>query len=120
MPAKAKSKVAATAVKKATELLRTYIPAGKASPSPPLGPSLGQVSKAHKLAIYGMPHVSHAQRGLNIGSFCKQFNERTKDIKEGILVPTRININYVSISINNMHHYTCIYKCTLTHTHTCM
>ena len=41
--------------------LKLQIPAGKANPSPPVGPALGQ-------------------RGVNIMEFCKAFNERTKDM----------------------------------------
>lgn len=33
------------------------------------------------------------QRGIEIGRFCKDFNERTKDIREGIPLPTRIYVN---------------------------
>jgi len=57
--------------KQLSGVLKLYIAAGKAAPSPPLGPALGQ-------------------RGINIMQFCKDFNERTKDIKQGIPIPTKI------------------------------
>ena len=47
--------------KKIVGELKLQIPAGKANPSPPVGPALGQ-------------------RGVNIMEFCKAFNERTKDM----------------------------------------
>lgn len=47
--------------KKIVGELKLQIPAGKANPSPPVGPALGQ-------------------RGVNIMEFCKVFNERTKDM----------------------------------------
>jgi large subunit ribosomal protein L11 len=49
------------------------IPAGQASPAPPLGPILGQHS-------------------LNIAQFCKDFNERTKNYKEGIPLPCHVYV----------------------------
>lgn len=47
--------------KKIVGELKLQIPAGKANPSPPVGPALGQ-------------------RGVNIMEFCKAFNEKTKDM----------------------------------------
>lgn len=62
--------------------LKMNIEAGKASPAPPVGPALGL-------------------RGLNMMSFCKEFNDLTKNYKSGTIVPTRIDIfDDKSIKIN--------------------
>ncbi|ESO87719.1 hypothetical protein LOTGIDRAFT_97481, partial [Lottia gigantea] len=53
--------------------MKTDIPAAMASAAPPLGPQLGQ-------------------RGIQIAAFCKEFNERTANIKKGIPLPTRITV----------------------------
>jgi len=52
-------------------LIKLQIPAGKANPSPPVGPALGQ-------------------KGLNIMDFCKQFNDATKTMEAGMPIPVVI------------------------------
>lgn len=58
--------------KKIDGYIKLQIPAGKANPSPPVGPALGQ-------------------KGVNIMEFCKQFNARTQD-KEGLIIPVVITV----------------------------
>ena len=57
--------------KKIVGLIKLQVPAGKANPSPPIGPALGQ-------------------RGLNIMEFCKAFNASTQNIEPGIPIPVVI------------------------------
>jgi large subunit ribosomal protein L11 len=57
--------------KKIVGLIKLQVPAGKANPSPPIGPALGQ-------------------RGLNIMEFCKAFNAQTQNIEPGIPIPVVI------------------------------
>ncbi len=57
--------------KKVAGTLKLQIPAGKANPSPPVGPALGQ-------------------RGLNIMEFCKAFNAKTQEMEPGSPCPTII------------------------------
>jgi large subunit ribosomal protein L11 len=57
--------------KKVTGYIKLQVPAGKANPSPPIGPALGQ-------------------RGLNIMEFVKAFNARTQDLETGMPVPVVI------------------------------
>jgi large subunit ribosomal protein L11 len=57
--------------KKVVGLIKLQVPAGKANPSPPIGPALGQ-------------------RGLNIMEFCKAFNAATQKMEPGLPVPVVI------------------------------
>ena len=57
--------------KKITGYIKLQVPAGKANPSPPIGPALGQ-------------------RGLNIMEFCKAFNAATQGMEPGMPIPTVI------------------------------
>ncbi len=58
--------------KEVTGYIKLQIPAGKANPAPPVGPSLGQ-------------------HGVNIMEFCKQFNARTQK-EEGSIIPVVITV----------------------------
>jgi len=58
--------------KKIKTIIKLQLPAGKATPAPPVGPSLGQ-------------------HGLNIQEFCTQFNNKTKD-KDGDIIPAEITV----------------------------
>ena len=57
--------------KKIVGYIKLQVPAGKANPSPPIGPALGQ-------------------RGLNIMEFCKAFNARTQGVEPGLPIPVVI------------------------------
>ena len=57
---------------KVTGIVKLQIPAGKATPAPPVGPALGQ-------------------HGVNIGQFTKDLNERTKN-DEGMMIPVVITV----------------------------
>ena len=54
-------------------VVKLQVPAGSANPAPPVGPALGQ-------------------HGLNIQDFCKQFNDKTKDLEKGLAMPVVINV----------------------------
>lgn len=58
--------------KKVTALVKLQVPAGKATPAPPIGPALGQ-------------------HGVNIMGFCKEFNERTAK-QAGLIIPVVITV----------------------------
>ena len=58
--------------KKVTGYIKLQVPAGKANPSPPVGPALGQ-------------------HGVNIMQFCKEFNARTGD-QMGMVIPVVITV----------------------------
>ena len=54
-------------------VVKLQVPAGSANPAPPVGPALGQ-------------------HGFNIQDFCKQFNDKTKDVEKGLALPVVINV----------------------------
>jgi large subunit ribosomal protein L11 len=58
--------------KKITALIKLALPAGKATPAPPVGPALGQ-------------------HGVNIAAFCKEYNARTSE-KTGLIIPVEISV----------------------------
>ena len=59
--------------KKIVGFIKLQVPAGKANPSPPIGPALGQ-------------------RGLNIMEFCKAFNAQTQSLEKGLPTPVVITV----------------------------
>jgi large subunit ribosomal protein L11 len=59
--------------KKITAYIKLQVPAGKANPSPPVGPALGQ-------------------RGVNIMEFCKAFNAATQGLEPGLPIPVVITV----------------------------
>ena len=59
--------------KKIVGYIKLEVPAGKANPSPPIGPALGQ-------------------RGLNIMEFCKAFNAETQDREPGMPIPVVVTV----------------------------
>jgi large subunit ribosomal protein L11 len=63
--------------KKITALIKLALPAGKATPAPPVGPALGQ-------------------HGVNIAAFCKEYNARTND-KSGLIIPVEIEVILLSL-----------------------
>jgi large subunit ribosomal protein L11 len=58
--------------KKITALIKLALPAGKATPAPPVGPALGQ-------------------HGVNIAGFCKEYNAKTIE-KTGLIIPVEISV----------------------------
>ena len=61
------------AKKKVSTLIKLQVPAGKATPAPPVGPALG-------------PH------GVSAPQFVQQFNDRTKSVEPGLLIPVVITV----------------------------
>jgi large subunit ribosomal protein L11 len=61
------------AKKKITAVIKLQVPAGKATPAPPVGPALG-------------PH------GVSAPQFVQQFNERTKSVEPGLLIPVVVTV----------------------------
>jgi len=64
--------------KKIVGFVKLHIPAGKATPAPPVGPALGQ-------------------QGVNIMDFCKAFNAQTAKAGEGMIIPVIVTAAYPDI-----------------------
>lgn len=60
-------------VKAVKTMIKLQIPAGAANPAPPVGPALGQ-------------------HGVNIMDFCKQFNEKTRKLEQGVPIPVVLTV----------------------------
>ena len=60
-------------VKVVKTMIKLQIPAGSTNPAPPVGPALGQ-------------------HGVNIMDFCKQFNEKTRKLEQGVPIPVVITV----------------------------
>ncbi len=60
-------------VKAVKTFIKLQIPAGSANPAPPVGPALGQ-------------------HGVNIMDFCKQFNEKTRKLEQGVPIPVVLTV----------------------------
>ncbi len=61
------------ATKKVTAVIKLQCPAGSATPAPPIGPALG-------------PH------GVNAPKFVQEFNDRTKTMEKGLIIPVVITV----------------------------
>jgi large subunit ribosomal protein L11 len=59
--------------KKVDKYVKLQVPAGKANPSPPIGPALGQA-------------------GVNIMEFCKAFNAQTQKMEAGLIIPVVVTV----------------------------
>ena len=66
--------------KKVTGMIKLQLPAGKATPAPPVGPALGQ-------------------HGVNIMGFCKEFNAKTAN-QAGLIIPVVITaVSYTHLTL---------------------
>jgi large subunit ribosomal protein L11 len=71
------------ATKEVMGLIKLQIPAGQATPSPPVGPALGQ-------------------HGVNIMEFCKSFNSKTQG-QEGSIIPVVIEVYKESLLLHQLY-----------------
>jgi len=73
--------------KVAEHVIKLQLPAGKATPAPPVGPALGQA-------------------GINIGEFCKKFNDKTSG-EPGMIFPVVISVLKIKSYTLNINPSTC-------------